>query len=84
MLSTGTIPVTPAALPPLLGAIYRSDHALFWMQGYSAVMVTDTSEYRNPHYHKAGDTAETLDYERMGGAADALEAALWELGNNIE
>ena len=84
MLSAGTIPVTPAALPPLLGAIYRSDHALFWMQGYSAVMVTDTSEYRNPHYHKAGDTAETLDYERMGGAADALEAAVWELGNNIE
>jgi hypothetical protein len=26
-------------------------------------MWTDTSEFRNPHYHLATDTAETLDYE---------------------
>jgi hypothetical protein len=28
-------------------------------------MVTDTAFMRNPHYHGAGDTADTLDYPRM-------------------
>jgi hypothetical protein len=25
-------------------------------------MWTDTSEFRNPHYHQASDTPDTLDY----------------------
>lgn len=40
----------------------RSDHVPFWEQGIPAVMWTDTSEFRNPNYHKATDTPETLDY----------------------
>ena len=28
-------------------------------------MLTDTSFLRNPHYHLATDTPDTLDYERM-------------------
>jgi Zn-dependent M28 family amino/carboxypeptidase len=39
----------------------RSDHAVFWDQGYRALMVTDTSFLRNPHYHKPSDRLETLD-----------------------
>jgi len=30
-----------------------------------ALMITDTAFFRNPHYHRAGDVADTLDYERM-------------------
>ena len=41
----------------------RSDHAPFWDLGYPAVMVTDTANLRNPHYHKPTDTLETLDME---------------------
>jgi len=81
MSSTGTIPVTQAALPPMVPAIYRSDHANFWMQGYPAAMVTDTSEYRNPNYHAGGDLWGTLDYERMAGVVEALEAGVRGLGN---
>ncbi len=40
----------------------RSDHASFWDRGHPALMVTDTSFLRNPHYHQAGDTPDTLDY----------------------
>jgi Zn-dependent M28 family amino/carboxypeptidase len=29
----------------------RSDHAPFWEQDFPAVFVTDTADYRNPHYH---------------------------------
>jgi hypothetical protein len=44
---------------PVLG---RSDHLPFWQRDIPAVMWTDTSEFRNPHYHRATDRPETLDY----------------------
>lgn len=37
---------------PLFGQLNaRSDHSGFWSHGYPATMITDTSEFRNPHYH---------------------------------
>jgi hypothetical protein len=44
------------------GHLLRSDHAPFWDAGLPALMWTDTSEFRNPHYHRASDTPDTLDY----------------------
>jgi hypothetical protein len=44
----------------------RSDHAPFWRAGIPAIMWTDTSEFRNPHYHRESDTPDTLDYDFMG------------------
>jgi Zn-dependent M28 family amino/carboxypeptidase len=49
----------------LLGHLHRSDHAPFWKAGIPAVMWTDTAEFRNPNYHLASDTPDTLDYEFM-------------------
>lgn len=45
-----------------LPVLLRSDHAPFWQAGIPSVMWTDTSEFRNPHYHLASDTPETLNY----------------------
>lgn len=39
-----------------------SDNASFWDEGYPALMVTDTSFLRNPHYHRTSDVADTLDF----------------------
>jgi Zn-dependent M28 family amino/carboxypeptidase len=36
---------------PLVADLRRSDHASFWSVGAPAIMVTDTAEFRNPHYH---------------------------------
>jgi Zn-dependent M28 family amino/carboxypeptidase len=44
----------------------RSDHAPFWKAGIPSLMWTDTSEFRNPHYHLPSDTPDTLDYDFMG------------------
>jgi Zn-dependent M28 family amino/carboxypeptidase len=41
----------------------RSDHAPFWDRGYRAIMVTDTANLRNPHYHRSSDRLETLDLD---------------------
>jgi Zn-dependent M28 family amino/carboxypeptidase len=51
----------------------QSDHAHFWDQGYQAMMVTDTAMLRNPHYHKASDTIETLDLEFLTSVCRGLE-----------
>jgi Zn-dependent M28 family amino/carboxypeptidase len=42
-----------------------SDHRNYWKFGYPAFMITDTAFYRNPNYHDPGDTADTLDYDRL-------------------
>jgi Zn-dependent M28 family amino/carboxypeptidase len=42
-----------------------SDHAPFWDAGFPALLVTDTAYMRNPNYHTAFDTIETLDFEFM-------------------
>ncbi|VAX41556.1 Putative aminopeptidase, partial [hydrothermal vent metagenome] len=44
-----------------LQATRLSDHSPFWDEGYAALMITDTSFMRNPHYHLMSDTFETLD-----------------------
>jgi Peptidase family M28 len=46
-----------------VGHLHRSDHAPFWRAGIPSIMWTDTAEFRNPHYHRATDTPDTLDYE---------------------
>ncbi len=54
---------------PMVGALVpearMSDHANFWDEGYQAVMLTDTAFLRNPNYHTAGDTIDTLDLDAM-------------------
>lgn len=53
-----------------------SDHASYWDAGYPALMITDTAFYRNPWYHTARDTAETLDYARMAMVVQGVHAAV--------
>jgi Zn-dependent M28 family amino/carboxypeptidase len=59
----------------------RSDHAPFWEAGIPAVMWTDTSEFRNPHYHQASDTPETLDYTFLANVARLLCAHVFSRKN---
>lgn len=56
-----------------------SDHASFWDRGLPALMVTDTSFFRNPHYHQPTDTPETLDYPFLAKATAGVCDAVWDL-----
>jgi Zn-dependent M28 family amino/carboxypeptidase len=85
-----TVPVQGLFLPDvpleMIGRIshhlLRSDHAPFWEEGIPALMWTDTSEFRNPHYHLPTDTPETLDYEFLAGVTRLLvHAVLSDLGD---
>jgi len=53
-----------------------SDHSPFWDEGYNAVMLTDTSFMRNPHYHRPSDTIETLDLAFLQAVINGLDAAI--------
>lgn len=67
----------PASIP----GIDFSDHRNYWSLNYPAVMVTDTAFYRNMNYHTAGDTADTLDYEKMKEVVRGVYFHLIELAN---
>lgn len=67
-------------LPEKIQEIRRSDNSSFWDQGYPALMLTDTSFLRNPHYHQPTDTPETLDYDRMTQVALGVVSAMLRLG----
>lgn len=57
----------------------RSDHAHFWDAGHAAVMLTDTANLRNPHYHRATDRVETLDLPFLAAAVRGVELAVLRL-----
>ncbi len=60
----------------------RSDHAAFWKYGYPAVMLTDTANFRNPHYHRPSDTLDTLDMNFLGKVGDLVSAAATTFAND--
>jgi len=57
----------------------RSDHAPFWDAGYKALMITDTANMRNPHYHKSSDRLETLDLEFLTNVCQGFIAGITSL-----
>ena len=73
------LPVKRFKAPAWLPGIDFSDHLNYWQFNYSAVLLTDTSFYRNQHYHEPTDTLDRLDLRRLGLAVDAVLAALLEL-----
>ncbi|MFL5357609.1 M28 family metallopeptidase [Archangium sp.] len=67
---------------PLTGNLMRSDHASFWVQDHEALFLTDTANFRNPNYHQATDTLDTLDFTSYQQAVriSAATVAYWAGG----
>ena len=75
-VETLSVPGNGALIP----AVRLSDHAPFWDLGYPALMITDTSFYRNPHYHGSSDTLETLDIDFMAKVCEGVILGVLALG----
>ena len=57
------LPHLPLVVPgngEMFPDVRRSDHASFWDMGYPAIMLTDTANFRTPHYHQPSDVIDTL------------------------
>lgn len=76
------LPIVPLIVPgngEQLPDTRRSDHTSFWEHGFPAVMLTDTANFRNPHYHRSTDTLETLNLDFIASVADGVTAAVMAL-----
>jgi hypothetical protein len=72
MRGSTDLAVYSISAPRIVPGVDFSDHRNYWEYGWPAVMITDTAFYRNPMYHRTGDTPERLDYERMAKVVEAL------------
>jgi hypothetical protein len=77
------LPIYSYTGPTSIGADL-SDHRNYWFNGYNAVMITDTAFLRNPNYHTAGDTADTLDYVRMAKVVDGVMSSVLHLSQSSQ
>lgn len=72
-------PSEGVAAPERFADIARSDHWSYWQHGCQAMMVTDTSNFRNPYLHTTEDTADKLDFESMTRVVAGLHAVVLKL-----
>lgn len=70
------IPVCSINAPAFIPGIDFSDHLNYWQYGYEAVMITDTSFYRNANYHEKTDTLNTLDIDKMAKVVKGVVAVI--------
>nr|WP_298926781.1 M28 family peptidase [uncultured Erythrobacter sp.] len=70
------LPSVGGTMPSVVQGIDWSDHWAYSEAGIPAIMVTDTAIFRNPHYHRASDTPDTLDYRRLALVVEGLEKVL--------
>lgn len=80
MQAATALPVYSINAPSFVPGVDWSDHRYYWQAGYPALMITDTAFYRNPNYHTARDTPDTLDYERMTLVVSAVFTTILALG----
>jgi Zn-dependent M28 family amino/carboxypeptidase len=81
------LPILPLVVPgngEILPDSRRSDHAPFWDLGFKSVMLTDTSNFRSPHYHSPSDTIGTLNLAFAAEVCRASAALLAELASPLQ
>ena len=84
--STKLAPVFSLAVPLkgiLTPDVLRSDHTPFWLRGLGAVLVTDTANLRNPHYHKPEDRIDTLDLDFLAAVTQRVVMAIAQLQSSL-
>lgn len=79
MAAATDLPVHSLNAPRFVPGVDFSDHASYWDAGFPAVMITDTAFFRNRYYHTMEDTADRLDYVRMGKVVTGVHAAVMAL-----
>jgi len=79
--SSEPFPCEGAALPEEIVRIGDSDHASFWHEGYPALMVTDTANFRYPYYHMPEDTIDKVNFDCLARVVRGLETVVAKLAD---
>jgi hypothetical protein len=80
------LPAVPLVVPgngEVMPDTRRSDHAAFWDRGYRAVMLTDTANFRNPHYHQPTDTLDTLNVAFAAEVCRAVAGTVVDVAGTV-
>jgi Zn-dependent M28 family amino/carboxypeptidase len=78
------LPVVPLVVPgrgEMVPDTRRSDHSPFWDEGYPALMITDTANFRSPHYHQPTDTLDRLNLDFAANVCRALVGTVGEIAS---
>jgi len=84
ILKLTSIDVESLKAPSYLTGADFSDHMNYWKFDYDAIMITDTSFYRNHNYHEVTDTIDTLDFEKMAEVVKGVYWALISMNNRVK
>lgn len=76
MKQQNQLPCSRLVAPASIQGVDFSDHLNYWNLGYKALMITDTSFYRNEAYHTQQDTLSRLDTGKMAQVLDGLTSML--------
>lgn len=63
----------------LVRGVDFSDHLNYWNLNYSAVMITNTSFYRNANYHTSKDVLGSINIQKMSAVIQQLYVSIKEL-----
>lgn len=63
----------------LVNDVDRSDHSSFWEHGYDGFMLTDTANFRYPHYHQATDKSDKLSFDKYSRVVLGIEKMMINL-----
>ncbi len=61
----------------------RSDHSSYWDAGLRGIMISDTSEFRNHHYHRPSDTIDTIHFDFLARVTQAAAATMVEWAGRV-
>ncbi len=73
------LPTIGGTAPDQFDGVGWSDHWSFSKHGFPAIMITDTALFRYAHYHKATDTPDKVDYQKLARITLGLEQTLRDL-----
>ncbi|MBI1185351.1 M28 family peptidase, partial [bacterium] len=79
MREAADIQIKSINTPVTFEGIDFSDHRNYWSRGMKALMITNTSFFRNGHYHSAEDVPQTLDFKKMNEVVKGTYQALINL-----
>ncbi|BCE01291.1 M28 family peptidase [Marinicellulosiphila megalodicopiae] len=74
------LPAYSINAPSTIVGVDFSDHKNYWAFGYPAVMLTNTSFYRNTKYHTTQDTHDRLNYDLMAKVVYGLFKYVEKIG----
>ncbi len=62
--------------------LLRADHAPFWRDNIHAIFISDSANFRCPHYHTGSDTIEHVDFDFVKKVAQASLLTMIAMAEN--